>query len=152
MTAPRAQAVSRSQRAFLRTLHRWGWVVQGQLGGHFRPLILVTAPPPSWRARLAWKLYWLSLPDRKRIVRMVSSGQAADLQAQLQRVPGNVRWLTCIGVDGARKCISVHRPFHPGPFPERDAAHIFRYLAYFNGPTSTPVPTEAARAAEREGY
>lgn len=152
MTAPRAQAISRTQRAFLRALHRWGWEVQGQLGGHFRPLILVTAPLPSWRARFAWKLYWLSLPDRRRIVRVVSSGHAAELQERLQRAPENVRWLACIGVDGARKCISVHRPFHPGPFPERDAAHLSRYLAYFNRPTVTPPPTEAARAAEREGY
>lgn len=152
MTAHQAHAISGWQRAMLWTLRRLGWTVQGQLGAHFRPIILVTAPCRTTHTRLIWLLLWKSLPDRGRIVRITCHGDEDVLREQLTRHRPEARWLTCIGVDAKRKRISIHRPFHPSPFPERDAVHIERYLAYFEGQTSSPPPTEAARAAEREGY
>lgn len=152
MNAQQAHAISGWQRTMLRTLRRLGWTVQGQLGGHFRPILLVTAPFKAPHTRMIWYLLWKSLPDRKCIIRITCHGSQGGLREQLTLHSPRARWLTCIGVDVKRKCISIHRPFHPGPFPERDAAHIERYLAYFEGQTTSPPPTEAARAAEREGY
>lgn len=152
MTRHHAQAFSPVQRAMQRALHRLGWTVQGQLGGHFRPLVLVTPVFQSWPERLAWHVFWWSLPDRGRIVRLAAGEGPKALAEQLTEAGAGIPWLSCVGFDARRRVISVHRPFHPGPVAERSAGHVCRYLSYFEGRTTTPPPSEAALAAEREGY
>ncbi len=149
MNAPKLNAI---HRMLQRILHGMGWHIQGQLGGHYRPLLLVTCRPTSWRARRVRQVFLWAVPDRKRI-RVVEMDPSVCLDdARWNRLREGVSWISCLALDQRRRQVVIHRPFPKGTHSDRECAYVRRYLGYFNSTPYTPPPTEAAREAEAAGY
>ena len=154
MTFSQATPLQKSHRALLWLIRKAGWSIQGNLGAHFRPLLLVTNVPESHSAVIIQRIFLMTLPDSKRIVHLALKKPSSSdhLEKAWTSHRKDVSWVTCVGFDARKKCITVHRPFHPGPFPDREAHYLTRYLGYCYGEVTTPPPTPQALQAERDGY
>jgi hypothetical protein len=149
MNAPKINTMHRTLQRILRGM---GWEVQGQLGGHYRPLLLVTCRPVTLKARCIRALFLWTLPDRQRIrVYEVDLSVPMDQKAW-NRMRGEASWISCLALDCRRHQVVIHRPFPKASHADRECAYVFRYLGYFDTTPHTPPPTEAAREAEAAGY
>ena len=147
-----AFAMTRLQRLCIQVLHWSGWTVQGRLGGHYRPIVVVHSVPCGPAARWAWWWFLRSLPDAARLTHVEVISDPAALNERWTVLRDRSSWIACVGLDSRRKCISVHHPFRPGPHPAREARYVCRYLGYFSGQITTPPPTPAALAADQDGF
>lgn len=152
MNRHEAIAMTPLQRMCLLVLHWSGWTVQGRLGGHYRPIVVVRSGLRTPASRWAWWWFVRSLPDASRLAHLEVTADPAALNEQWTELRGRSSWIACVGLDTRRKCITVHHPFRPGPYPAREARYVCRYLGYFSGQITTPPPTPAALAAEQDGF
>ena len=149
MNAPKFNAF---HRMLQRLLFGLGWQIQGQLGGHYRPLLLVTCRPKNWQGLCLQKVFLWALPDRRRI-QVVEMDPAAPMdEATWNEVRAEASWISCLALDERRRHVVIHRPFPKGTHADRECAYISRYLGYFTSTPQTPPPTEAAIEAEAAGY
>jgi hypothetical protein len=147
-----AMKLSQRNRIIQAVLRRWGWKIQGQLGGHYRPLLLLTCPAPTSAGRWALRLFVRSLPDRKRIRIAPWNPSSPGTEAEWRAFRLDASWISCVAVDVRHKTLVIHHPFPPSVHAEREWAYVSRYLSYFTGTSTTPPTTAEAREVEREGY
>ena len=119
-------------------LHRMGWSPLGQLGGHYRPLLVLATAPSTWEEHAVLWLFLRTLPDASHIMVLRVKGAPNTWGAAWEAHRTNCSWVTCIGIDARRKTIAVHRPFPPGPHADRERSYMARYLSYFMTHPFTP--------------
>ena len=149
MKAPKFSAM---HRAVQRIIYGLGWQIQGQLGAHYRPLLLVTCRPQTPVGRGVRWVFLRSLPDRSRIQVIELNPSVPIDEAMWARVREGASWISCLALDQRRRHVVVHRPFPKGTHADRECAYVCRYLGYFASTPQTPPTTEAAREAEAAGY